>query len=273
MTLQNLLLLCIVLCVVGTPTAAFGQIIVGHRGASYDAPENTLAAFRLAWEQNADGVEGDFYVTADKQIVCIHDDNTKRTAGSKRVVAESTLDELRSLEYGNWKNPKYKGEPIPTFAEVMACVPEGKKFVIELKTGPTVVPLLRDELDRLKPDRSRLLIISFNKDTIAQSKRMIPDVKTHWLTSYKHNHLTGGFRPTIDQIAKTLREVKADGLGSKADRKVLTSESIQRLNALGMKEFHVWTVDDPDDALYYQKLGAIGITTNRPGLLRSILER
>jgi glycerophosphoryl diester phosphodiesterase len=59
------------------------QIIVAHRGASYDAPENTIAAFKEAWKQNADGVEGDFYVIRDQQIVCIHDANTERTGGRK----------------------------------------------------------------------------------------------------------------------------------------------------------------------------------------------
>jgi glycerophosphoryl diester phosphodiesterase len=59
----------------------WSQMIVAHRGASYDAPENTLAAFKLAWQQQSDGIEGDFYLTADRQIVCIHDADTKRTAG------------------------------------------------------------------------------------------------------------------------------------------------------------------------------------------------
>lgn len=78
----------------------FAQSIVAHRGASFDAPENTLAAFNLAWEQGADAIEGDFYLTADQQIACIHDKTTKRTAGVELKVADSTLDQLRELEYG-----------------------------------------------------------------------------------------------------------------------------------------------------------------------------
>ncbi len=64
------------------------QVIVAHRGASYDAPENTLTAVRVALEQEADGVEADFYVTKDQQIVCIHDKDTERTGGKKLSVAQ-----------------------------------------------------------------------------------------------------------------------------------------------------------------------------------------
>lgn len=69
--------------------------IVAHRGASHDAPENTLAAFELAWEQGADAIEGDFHLTQDGHIVCLHDKDTKRTAGKKLVVGKSSLEELR----------------------------------------------------------------------------------------------------------------------------------------------------------------------------------
>src|SRR6188768_2306112 len=73
--------------------------IVGHRGASFDAPENTVAAVRLAWEQKADAAEFDVYLTKDRKVVVIHDKDTKRTAGGvNKVVAESTLAELRALD-------------------------------------------------------------------------------------------------------------------------------------------------------------------------------
>ncbi|MDP7286911.1 MAG: glycerophosphodiester phosphodiesterase family protein, partial [Phycisphaerae bacterium] len=71
--------------------------IVAHRGASRDAPENTIAAFELAWKQGADAIEGDFYLTKDRRIVCIHDSSTKRTARANLSVAKSTLAELRKL--------------------------------------------------------------------------------------------------------------------------------------------------------------------------------
>jgi glycerophosphoryl diester phosphodiesterase len=255
-----------------TCSEAVGQAIVGHRGASYDAPENTVAAFRLAWEQNADGIEGDFYVTQDQQVVCIHDADTKRTAGRKLDVAKSTLAELRELEYGEWKDKEFKGEPIPTFADVMDCVPAGKLFVIELKTGPEIVMPLKAEIERLKPDLKNLLIIAFRKDTIMAVKRELPLIRTHWLTGYKKDEATGVVHPTREEVAEALKSTGADGLGTQSNRDVVTPEFIAGLKSQGMKEFHVWTVDKPDDARYFMELGAVGITTNRPAFIRAALE-
>ena len=252
---------------------AFAQMIVGHRGASYDGPENTVAAFRLAFEQNADGVEGDFYVTKDGQIVCIHDADTLRTGGKKLVVANSNLADLRSLEYGSWKDPKFRGEPIPTFAEVMAAIPVGKRFVIELKTGPEIVPYLKSELDRLNPDATQLLIIAFNKDTVAACKHTLPHIKAHWLTGYKQDKKTGAWSPTVDEVVAGLRQSKADGLGTQGNREIVTASFIEKLKAHGLQEFHVWTVDLQEDAHYFRKLGAMGITTNRPGFIREQLAK
>ena len=75
--------------------------IIGHRGASFDAPENTLAAIRLAWEQKADAAEFDVFLSKDGKIVVIHDANTKRTAGVDKRVVDQTLDELRALTSGS----------------------------------------------------------------------------------------------------------------------------------------------------------------------------
>lgn len=264
-------LLCSLVIILARPVQA--QVIVAHRGASYDAPENTIAAFEEAWKQNADGVEGDFYVTKDQQIVCIHDANTERTAGRKLEVAKSTLAELRALEYGAWKDPRFRGEPIPTFAEVMAVIPEGKLFVIELKTGPEVVPLLKAELERLKPEGRDLLIIAFNKDTVAAVKRDLPAIRVHWLTGFKKNKTTGEWHPTIDEVADTLKRTGADGLGTQGNREIVDAKWAESLKKTGLKEFHVWTIDDPEDAKFFQSLGVIGITTNRPALIRETLQR
>lgn len=249
-----------------------GQNIVGHRGASYDAPENTIAAFEEAWRQQADGVEGDFYFTADGQIVCIHDKDTERTAGKKLLVAESTLETLKELEYGGWKDVKFKGEPLPTFADVAFVVPAGKLFVIELKTGPEIVPLLVEELKKTKLAEEHLLIISFNSSTVAKAKEMLPKVRAHWLTSYKQNRMDGAWAPTVEQIAETLKACGADGLGTNGNRQVVNESFISALKEEGMKEFHVWTIDDPADARYFKELGASGITTNRPAFIRESLD-
>ncbi len=247
-----------------------GQVIVAHRGASFDAPENTLAAFELAWSQGSDGVEGDFYLTRDEQIVCIHDGGTKRTTGVAKSVEGSTLAELRQLEYGAWKGKKWKGEKIPTFKEVFESVPGGGLFVIELKSKVKIVPFLATQLKSLDKGKIRLLIISFDKATVAACHEQMPEVRAHWLTSFKKDKKNGRYQPSAEAIAKVVNESGAAGVGMKGNRQVIDELFIKQLKEFGCNEFHVWTIDQLKDAAYFKDLGAFGITTNKPALIGTI---
>ncbi len=257
----------------GFPTVGLAQMIVAHRGASSDAPENTLAAVAEAWRQGADGVEGDFRLTSDNQIVCIHDDDTLRTGGQKLLVNQNTLATLRSIEYGRWKAPRFAGEPLATFAQWAGQSPDDRTLVIEIKSGPELVPLLQSEIERLHLRRDRLWIIAFDSTVVAKAKELLPDVRAHWLTGYRRDRSTGRWSPTAAEVLKALKSCGADGLGTQNNRQVVTEDFLDKLKDGGMKEFHVWTVDDADDMRYYQDLGALGITTNRPGFAKSILSR
>ena len=107
--------------------------IVAHRGASGDSPENTLRAFRLAWKQGADAIEGDFHLTNDGRIVCFHDRNTSKLTGENYTISQTTLAELQSLDAGSWKGREFAGTRIPTIEEVFHCIPPGKQIFIEIK--------------------------------------------------------------------------------------------------------------------------------------------
>ncbi len=265
----RLMMVCLCVVVVKNPVSA--QMIVAHRGASYDAPENTLAAFRLAWEQEADGIEGDFRLTRDGHIVCLHDETTERTAGTNLDVAASTLAELQELDVGTWKGPEFAGERIPLLSDVIATVPAGKRIVIELKAGSEiVVPLARVLADSgLQPEQ--ILVISFDEATIAAVKQQLPHLRTHWLSGYEPDDDIGPWTPTAPEIAAAIRRAGADGFGSQGRRSVFTREFRDALANEGVGEFHVWTVDEPADARFFQELGAWGITTNRPALIRQAI--
>ncbi len=250
---------------------ANAQRIIAHRGASHLFPENTKVAFRQAFAKGADGIEGDFYLTADGQIVCIHDADTQRTAGQRLVVEQSTLEQLRQLEYGAWKAPRFAGEPIPTLEDVLALIPAGKIFVIELKSGLPIVPVLVEKLRAAGFPPQQTWIISFHADVIRACKEQLPQVKCHWLTGFKQDKSTGAWAPTADEIARTVRATGADGVGMQAQPEVLDADFVDRLRNHGVAEFHVWTVDDPAVARHMQALGAIGITTNRPSFIRTAL--
>ena len=246
-------------------------LIVAHRGASHDAPENTLAAFKLAWKQGADGIEGDFFLSQDGQLVCIHDKDTKRFTGKALVINDTPLATLRQLDVGSWKDKKFAGEKIPTIAEVFATIPAGKKIFIELKEGAHIVTPLKSAIAKSGLKKDQMVIISFQADAIAEAKRQLPQIRAHWLHSYKKDKKTGKYKNDFEQIVRTLKETKADGLGTKGLPEVVTAQFLTALRKSGMQEFSVWTINDAPAANYFRALNAVAITTDRPGYLRKSL--
>ena len=108
--------------------------IIAHRGASHDAPENTLESVKLGWVQGADAVEVDVYLSKDGYIVLHHDGSTKKLAGVDRKVVDQTLAELQQLDVGSWKGDKWKDVRIPKLADVLSTIPEGRRlFAIWLR--------------------------------------------------------------------------------------------------------------------------------------------
>lgn len=244
--------------------------IIAHRGASKDAPENTLAAFSEAWKQSADGIESDYAYTRDHQVVCIHDEDTGRTGDLRLVVARTDWNDLSRVDVGSWKGPEFKDQRVPSLRQVLQQVPHGKWCVLELKTGPEIVAMLEADLHCGQVDLCRLLIIAFDPQTILQAKLRFPTVRAHWLVDYVQTS-NGDWTPSIREIAETVRDCRAEGIGSHANRQVLTPGFLKALRAQGVAEFHVWTVDDPADARYFRDQGAWGITTNCPALIRASL--
>ena len=242
--------------------------IIAHRGASHDAPENTLSAIKLAWAQKADASEFDVFLSKDGKIVLLHDKDTKRVAGVDKKVVDQTLAELRLLDVGKWKSPKFAGERIPTLDEVLATVPKGKRVFIEVKCGPEIVP----ELDRvlkaskLKPEQTP--IISFHAPVIEAVKKARPDLEGYWIVSLKAKK--GKAPPTAESLIATAKKIRADGLDLSAD------EALDKAFATKVRDaklkLYVWTVNDLDLARRMIDLGVGGITTDRPGWLREQLK-
>jgi glycerophosphoryl diester phosphodiesterase len=255
------------------PAAVSGRepLIVAHRGASFDAPENTLAAFRLAWEQGADGIEGDYQLTSDGRIVCFHDPDTQRVTGEHHIVAETPLEMLRRLDVGAWKGEAFRGERMPTIDEVLALVPAGKMVFLELKAGGVaIVPPLLKAIAASGLKDEQIVVISFDSDAIAECERRKPALRTQWLTRYEQQE-DGQWRPSEETIVSMMKRSGADALGSMANPEALNESRVRNLSAGDVREFGVWTVDDPELARFYIKVGAWSITTNRPAWLREQL--
>ncbi len=244
--------------------------IVAHRGFSARAPENTVASFKLAWENGTDACENDIYLTADQQIVVIHDKDTKRTAGAKLDVATSTLAELQKLDAGSWKGKEWAGEKIPTLQQALDTMPVGKqRFFIEIKCGPEIVPALQKALEPMKDRAAQLAIIAFNRESAAKTKAAMPWLQVYQLASGKQKATK---LPT--DLAKVIATAKADQLdGLDLGTDFPWSEAlVKQVRDAGLK-LYVWTVNKPEDARKFAALGVDGITTDDPVMLREAVAK
>lgn len=258
--------LLIVASVIGAGCSA-KTAFVAHRGASYLAPENTVASAKLAWDKQADAVEVDVYLSTDGKVVVIHDGSTKRTGGEELEVAKSTSAQLRRLDVGSFKSASYAGEKIPLLEEVIATVPPHRKLFVEIKCGPEVLEPLEKIIDA-SGKREQIVIIGFGLDTVKASKKLMPDIPTYWLVGTKKDKETEKWIPHSPDLIKELAGTKLDGLD--VHYAGVTKAFVKCVHKAGL-ELHVWTVDDPAEATRLAKLGVDSITTNRPGWLRAQL--
>lgn len=246
--------------------------IIAHRGASHDAPENTLASNKLAWEEKTDAVETDIYLTSDGKIIASHDKNTKRTTGRDMVIVKSTFDALRKLDAGSWKGARFAGEKLPTLAEQIALIPAGKRMFVEIKTGPEIVPALARCLAKCGADKRNITVICFNYESLKEVRKQLPELPTLYLAGYKKpSERKPGAKPqpTITEIIKLAKDASFTGLDLQSTWP-LTPADVRKIKEAGL-QLHIWTVDDPEVAKHWIKLGALSITTNRPGWLREQL--
>ena len=243
--------------------------IVAHRGASHDAPENTLAAFNLAWQQDADAIETDIWMTLDGKLACIHDNTTERTSAKKLKVTATTLAQLQQLDVGLWKGKQWKGERIPALSEALETVPKDRKILVEVKGGPPLVAPLINVIQDSPLTNDQIIVISFDKEVISEIKSVRPNLKAFLLISFGRDIHSGSWRPSQANLLKTLKEIKADGLdASTAD--CVNPSYVKAVHDAGF-EFHVWTINDEALAARYCNFGIDSITTNRPKAIREFI--
>ena len=244
-------------------------LIIGHRGASGVAPENTLEAFHLARLQGGDGIEADFRLTADGRIVSMHDDTAVRTTGTTLAIADATCDELLHLDAGSWKGAEYAGIRIPTLDQVLVATPQRSWLFIEIKCGAEIVEPLQELLGRSGHTPERIRLLSFSEALIARCKLRMPEWHACWLCDYRDVPAAADNVSMTRMVLHTLDRCGADGLAS-ADSPFLDRELAHAVLASG-RELHVWTVDRPAAAVRLCRLGVTSIMTNYPGPLREQL--
>jgi glycerophosphoryl diester phosphodiesterase len=246
---------------------AESPLVIAHRGASDDAPENTVVAVKLGFEQGAEFVEVDLRLTKDGRVVLLHDATTKRTGGEEFRGADETLATLQRLDVGAFKGSQYAGERIPTLEEALAVVPAGKGMFLEIKTGPEIVPALERAISKsdLKPEQ--IVFISFNFDALKLAKERMPQHRAYFLPSLGKKGSKQSLSEDLDAAIARSRGL-FDGLDLKAS---LTSpEFVERARAAELPVY-VWTVNDEKLARAMIEAGVAGITTDRPRWLRGLL--
>jgi gluconolactonase len=242
--------------------------IIAHRGASWDAPENTLSSMKLAWQQGADAIELDLWLSKDGKLVVFHDADTKRFEDTARKVPDLTWEELQQLDVGNLKGAQFKGERIPTLESILATVPTGRRAVLELKSGPEILRELKRVLEASGKNSNDLAIISFRRDTLTESKKVFPTLEHYFVHGFKKDATTGQY-PDLREMIRLAREANAQGLDLHFDWPI-TKTFVDQLRLVGLKLI-VWTVNDPLVASRLVEAGVDGITTDRPQLIRDAL--
>ena len=262
-----------------SPADGSAPLIIGHRGASARAPENTLAAFRLALEEGADGLELDVRLARDGVPVVIHDATLDRTALRDGAVETLDSDELSSLGAGTWfnrHNPSLAQEPftrecIPTLAQVFEHFGgRARVLYVEMKCEDPAngAPLARAvvELTRAHDLADRVVVKSFAHALVRESKRLAPEIRAAALFDRNWS------RPLVSP-STILSEAEACGADEiSLHLSLLRRATVEAAHGKGLAAV-AWTVDTPFWLRRATALGLRAVITNRPAEMRDALAR
>ncbi|MET9398835.1 glycerophosphodiester phosphodiesterase family protein [Kitasatospora sp. NPDC002965] len=256
--------------------------VIAHRGSSHALPEHTLAAYRRALSEGADALECDVRVTADGQLVCVHDRRIGRVSDGRGTVSAMTLAELEAHDFGAWKTGRPSDDPelrgvlrLESLLELVTDCGRPVDLAIETKhpvrfRGRVESELLRT-LDRFgiggagESGRSRARIMSFSSLALARVGAAAPEYPRVFLFE-RGLALRGRLRPGAPLPGGA--RIAGPGIELVRARPGL----VTRLRELG-HQVHVWTVDEPADVELCLELGVSAIITNRPAEVLAQLGR
>jgi glycerophosphoryl diester phosphodiesterase len=239
-------------------------IIIAHRGDKTNAPENTLAAFRLANENGADAVEFDVKLTADGQVIVLHDQTVNRTTNGKGKISQLSFADVRALDAGAWFSEKFKDERIPTLDEAFETV--GKQLYINVELTNYATPfdgLVLKVVDLVKKHglQNRMLFSSFFAQNLKVTRSLLPQVPCGLLC----------MRGTLGSWGRTFTW-RGNYFALHPYLTDVDPGLVHRVQAAG-KRVHVWTVNPEEDLKRMIGLGVDGIITDDPVLALHLLGR
>lgn len=243
-------------------------LIIGHRGASAHAPENTIAAFKLALEVGADGIEFDVRLTRDGVPVVIHDETLQRTGRKNLRVADLSLAEISSLEVGSWfTRGDFAGESLPTLQDVFDLLKDNSALLyLEMKSSSEERQALADACCRLINENGiseRVIIESFDLPAIEIVKQIDSRQKTAAL--FEPSFATPPLL-TSRRLIDAAKKVHADEVA--LHHRLATQKNVRAAIDEGFGVV-VWTVDDPKWMDHARQLGVHSLITNDPAILLS----
>ena len=228
-----------------------------HRGASSYAPENTMVSFRMGLEMGANGIETDVQETKDGKLVLFHDDTIERCSNGTGKIADYTYDELLNMDFGGWKNEKYKGEPIVLFEDfAREFFHLDLTFAIELK----VRGIERKVYDVIKRygATEKVFVSSFDFVNLENMSRIAPEIRLCWL-------MVGEI--TQERIDK----VKSIGGAQISPKCALTTpEGVALANANGLR-VRLWGTSNEEIMRKVYPLDTDGMTVNFPDKLTALM--
>lgn len=231
---------------------------VAHRGATGYAPENTIAGFDLAVKMKADYIEIDLQRSKDGKLVVIHDTAVDRTTDGIGKVGDLTFEQLRSLDAGSWKAEQFAGEQIPTFEEILDRYHGKIGILIELK-APELYPGIEEQVAAAlkernlhKPQNEKIIIQSFNFESMKKMDKLLPKVPIGVLTSNR-SHTT----------AEALQEFSTYADWFNPSYGIVTEELVNNVHALDM-QIGSWTVRNQEAADFLFDMGVDAIITDYP---------
>lgn len=237
--------------------------IIAHRGASAHSPENTLAAFDLAIQQGADAIELDVKLSADKQLVVIHDPTVDRTTDGTGQVRNLSLAEIKELDAGSHFSSHFRGEKIPTLKEVLEEF--GRRIFINIEitnyaSPADDLPLRVVELVDKTNLKEKVLFSSFNPLALIKTNKYLPETPNGLLVG---KGLLGLFR--FSWIKKLIPHQALH-----PEMSITTTELIRKVHQDG-KRVHVFTINKKQDIKTMLSMGVDGIFTDDPLLARKMV--
>lgn len=237
-------------------------IVLAHRGASANAPENTLAAFREGLAQGAHGVELDVHLTADGKLCVIHDHELGRTTTGSGRVHEKTMEQLKLEDAGGWFGTAFADDRVPQLEEVLAVFPEGHLINIEIKSGPVRYPGIGRKVAEAIGDwkeKFRFIISSFDHQVLEEVHQTEPSLPLGLL-----------FEARLYRLASYIQSLPYPVHAVHVWHHLVDRELVEEAHKCGLLVL-TYTVDHEHDVARLAEAGVDGLISNGPGRVLSLL--